>query len=166
MPAYFFDSSAIVKRYHRELGIAWVQVICEPRDHPPLYLSQFAQVEVTAALRRVGRTQSLHASYVDAVVQRFERHMVLSDAARAIPLYRMIPLTPPVLALAAELCNHYWQSQPYPLRSLDAVQLACAMATAVDVSEELVFVTVDAQLGITSRSFCNCLFGMANSNAA
>lgn len=42
VPAYFFDSSAIVKRYHREPGIAWVQAICEPRQHPPFYLSQLA----------------------------------------------------------------------------------------------------------------------------
>lgn len=42
VPAYFFDSSAIVKRYHREPGTAWVQAICEPRQHPPFYLSQLA----------------------------------------------------------------------------------------------------------------------------
>lgn len=50
--SYFFDSSAIVKRYHVEVGTPWVRSICDPRTHPPLYLSQLAQVEGVAALRR------------------------------------------------------------------------------------------------------------------
>lgn len=146
MSAYYFDSSAIVKRYHRELGTDWIQAVCEPRDHPPLYLSQLAQVEVVAALRRLGRTQNLHASFVDAMVRASERHIALSDPARATPLYRLVPVSAPVLTLAAELCNQYWQAQPHPLRSLDAIQLACALPTAADVSDELVFVTADARL--------------------
>jgi hypothetical protein len=55
MPSYFFDSSALVKRYHFEPGSAWVRSICDPRTRPPLYLSRPAQVEVVAALRRTGR---------------------------------------------------------------------------------------------------------------
>jgi hypothetical protein len=86
-----FDSSAIVKRYYREAGTVWVQAICEPRDHPPLYLSQLAHVEVIAALRRVGRTQGLHPAVVDTMVSRFERHIILSDSSRAAPLYRLEP---------------------------------------------------------------------------
>lgn len=144
--AYFFDSSAIVKRYYRERGTAWIQAICEPRDHPPLYLSQLAQVEEVAALRRVGRSQHLHPSFIEALIRGFERHIALSDPTRAVPLYRLIPVSQPVLALAAELCNQYWQAQPSPLRSLDAIQLACALAAAADTSEEVIFVTADVRL--------------------
>ncbi|HKV84402.1 MAG TPA: type II toxin-antitoxin system VapC family toxin [Ktedonobacterales bacterium] len=147
MPAYFFDSSAIIKRYHREPGTAWVQAICETRVHPPLFLSQLAQVEVVAALRRIGRTGGLHHSWVDAMIHRFERHIALSDPARANPLYRLVPVTPPIFALASDLCNQYWQAQPSPLRSLDAIQLACALAAATGLSDELVFITADARLG-------------------
>jgi predicted nucleic acid-binding protein len=144
--AYFFDSSAIVKRYHRELGTDWVQAICGPRDHPPLYLSQLAHVEVVAALRRAGRTRNLHPSYVDAMAREFERHIALSEPTRATPLYQLIPISSSILALAADLCSHYWQSQPYPLRSLDAIQLACAIAVSADIPDELLFVTADARL--------------------
>lgn len=146
MPSYFFDSSAIIKRYHREPGTAWIQAVCEPRVHPPLFLSQLAQVEVIAALRRVGRTGALHHSWVDVMVHRFERHITLSDPARAIPVYRLVPITAPILALATVLCNQHWQARPSPLRSLDAIQLACALAAATGLSDELVFVTSDARL--------------------
>lgn len=146
VPAYFFDSSAIVKRYHREPGTAWVQAICEPRQHPPLYLSQLAQVEVVAALRQVGRTQKLHPSSVDAMMRRFERHMVLSEPSRAAPLYQLVPVTLPVFALASEVCTQYWQLRPHPLRSLDAIQLACALAAATDITDVLIFVTADMRL--------------------
>lgn len=146
MPAYFFDSSAIVKRYYREPGTAWVQAVCEPLNHPPLYLSQLAQVEVISALRRAGRAQGLHSAFVDTMVRRFERHIILSDPSRANPLYRLVPITPSLLALASALCNQYWQMQPYPLRSLDAIQLACALAGAADLPDELIFVTADVRL--------------------
>lgn len=146
MSAYFFDSSAIVKRYYREAGTTWIQAICEPRNHPPLYLSQLAHVEVIAALRRVGRAQQLHPSFVDAMTRGFERHIALSDSARATPLYRLIPISSSILALAAELCDQHWQAQPSPLRSLDAIQLACALAAAADSADELLFVTADARL--------------------
>lgn len=146
MPSYFFDSSAIVKRYHRELGTAWVQSICEPRTRPPLYLSQLAQVEVVAALRRAGRNLRLHPSFVDAMVNTFERHIALSGPARVIPMYHLIPIAPTIIVLAAALCNRYWDVPPHPLRSLDAIQLACAIAAAVSLSDELVFVTADVRL--------------------
>jgi predicted nucleic acid-binding protein len=90
-PAYFFDSSAIVKRYHREIGTAWVQSVCEPRSHPPLYLSDIARVEVIAALRRLGRTNGYHPSFVDTMTHSFERHISLSDAARLAPQYHLVP---------------------------------------------------------------------------
>jgi predicted nucleic acid-binding protein len=48
--------------------------------------------------------------------------------------------------MAAGLCTQYWEMRPYPLRSLDAIQLACAIATARGLPDELVFVTADARL--------------------
>src|SRR6476660_8627668 len=97
MPSYFFDSSALVKRYHFEAGSAWVRSICDPRTRPPLYLSQLAQVEVVAALRRTGRRENLHPSFVVTLVNQFARHLALSDLARPRPMYRLIGLSPTVL---------------------------------------------------------------------
>lgn len=144
--SYFFDSSAIVKRYHREAGTAWVQGVCEPRNHPPIYLAQLAEVEVVAALRRVGRHTGIRQSSIDAMQNTFERHLALSDPGRAFPVYRLITISPAILSLAAALCTRYWEMRPYPLRSLDAIQLACAIAIASGLPDELLFVTADARL--------------------
>jgi predicted nucleic acid-binding protein len=146
MPSYFFDSSALVKRYHFEAGSPWVRSICDPRTRPPLYLSRVAQVEVVAALRRTGRRELLHPSFVDSMVNLFARHLTLSDPARPRPMYRLVPLTPAVLELAADLCNRYWDVRPHPLRSLDAIQLAAALLTAAAISDELLLVTSDVRL--------------------
>lgn len=40
---YFFDSSAITKRYYREQGTSWVQAICTKRVRPIIYLSDIAR---------------------------------------------------------------------------------------------------------------------------
>jgi predicted nucleic acid-binding protein len=40
---------------------------------------------------------------------------------------------------------------PYPLRSLDAIQLACALATAASLADDLAFVTADARLAAVAR---------------
>jgi predicted nucleic acid-binding protein len=146
MPSYFFDSSALVKRYHFEPGSAWVRSICDPRTRPALYRSQLAQVEVVAALRRTGRHEILHPSFVDTLVNLFGRHLVLSDPGRPRPMYRLIALSPTVLDLAAELCNRYWDVRPHPLRSLDALQLATAVLTATAIQDELLLVTADTRL--------------------
>ena len=146
MPSYFLDSSAIVKRYHRERGTQWIQTLAEARTPQPLYISQLAQVEVVAALRRVGRNEGYHPSSVDALVNLFLRHLARSDAPSANPTYLIVPLSPTIMTLASSLCSCYWDVAPNPLRSLDAIQLACAIATAVDIPGEILFVTADTRL--------------------
>jgi uncharacterized protein len=146
VPSYFLDSSALVKRYHRERGTEWVQALVEVRAHPQLYVSQLAEVEVVAALRRVGRSEGYHPSSVDALVNLFLRHLARSDSSSANPTYLLVPLLPSILSLASTLCNRYWDATPNPLRSLDAIQLACAVATAVNIPHEIHFVTADTRL--------------------
>jgi hypothetical protein len=146
LPSYFFDSSAIVKRYHREPGTAWVQGLSEPRTHPPIYISQIAEVEVVAGLRRLGRHEGLHSSFVDVMQYVFERHLALSDPSGTMPVYILVTVSPAILSLAASLCAIYWEMRPHPLRSLDAIQLASAIATARGLPDELTFVTAGVRL--------------------
>ena len=146
MSAYFLDSSALVKRYHREPGTDWVIALCEPRVHPALYLSAIAEVEVVAALRRLGRHEGFHPSSIAALQNRFERHLARSGPGSPSPYYVPVTLVPEILTAAAALCTKHWEAQPYPLRSLDAIQLASAMVAARRISEELIFVTADVRL--------------------
>ena len=109
MPSYFLDSSAILKRYHREPGTSWVKALSEPRTHSPIYISQLAEVEVVAALRRLGRHEGLHSSFVDTMQNTFERHLALSDPSRVLPVYVLVSVSPAVLSLASSLCAKYWE---------------------------------------------------------
>lgn len=151
MTNYFFDSSAIVKRYSQEPGSTWVQAVCAPRRHAALYLSDIARVEVVAALRRLGRQPNVHASFVEKLVNAFTRHLALSAPGHVPPAYHLVPVTPSVLTLAARLCNHYWDLRPHPLRSLDAIQLASARAVAATLSEGLIVVTADVRLAAVAE---------------
>lgn len=152
MPRYFFDTSALVKRYYYEPGSAWVRATCESSAHPEIYISDLARVEVVSALRRAGQSDHLHSSFVDSMINSFERHLMRSSPSHRDPMYWLIPLSLGVLQLAATLCNVYSGRDVRPLRSLDAIQLACAIAEVPNVSDEIVFVTADIRLAVVAES--------------
>lgn len=52
MAAYFLDSSALVKRYARETGTAWMLSLFRTGARHRLYVSRITGVEVAAALTR------------------------------------------------------------------------------------------------------------------
>jgi predicted nucleic acid-binding protein len=57
--AYFVDSSALVKRYVREAGTAWVRGITRRRPSTHIYIALITAVELTSAVaRRRGTTLS------------------------------------------------------------------------------------------------------------
>lgn len=120
--------------------------VCEAHPSQVIYLSQLAEVEVIAAIRRKGRGEALHPSYMDALVNMFERHLALSVPGRRSPIYRIIPLTSATTSLAANLCNRYWNVDPFPLRSLDALQLASALVARSRDVDTVRFVTSDRRL--------------------
>lgn len=64
MPVYFFDSSAIVKRYLIEAGTAWVGAIADLAAGNKIYVAHIALVEVISAI--AGRARGLHISATDA----------------------------------------------------------------------------------------------------
>jgi hypothetical protein len=60
MTTYFFDISAIVKRYAPgEPGHASIMTLCDPDQGHTLFLSQVALVEVVAAICRKAREQGI-----------------------------------------------------------------------------------------------------------
>jgi uncharacterized protein len=111
--AYFFDSSAIVKRYVQETGTAWVRRLTRKGKPDPIYLARITAVEVTSAVarRRVGG--SLTTPRVRSIRTRFRGH--LADR------YRILEVTPTLLTAAMQLAN------THALRAYDAVQLAAAL---------------------------------------
>ena len=118
MAAYFFDSSALVKRYVVESGTQWVRNLCNPTAGHSLYLVRITGAEVIAALARRTRAGSLAPSTAQRVMAAFR-----SDFVSA---YFVSELTFALVDRAMDLV------QIYGLRGYDAVQLAAA----VDVNAE------------------------------
>lgn len=59
MAVYFFDSSAVVKRYINETGTLWVQSIADPRSGNLIYIAAITSVEVVAAITRRMKSGSI-----------------------------------------------------------------------------------------------------------
>jgi predicted nucleic acid-binding protein len=111
--AYFFDSSAIVKRYVNETGTAWVISVTDPAAGARVYVAAVTGVEVVSAITR---------RLVDV------KNITPADAATALASfrqdfsaeYRVIAVSDPVIARAMAL------AELHALRGYDAVQLAAA----------------------------------------
>jgi predicted nucleic acid-binding protein len=111
--AYFFDSSAIVKRYVNETGTPWVRRLTRKGRPEPIYLARITTVEVTSAVARRRKGGTLTAARVRDINTRFRSHL----AQR----YLVAEITPGLLASAMQLAD------AHALRAYDAVQLAAAL---------------------------------------
>lgn len=85
MSVYFFDSSALVKRYARESGTAWVQTMAAQNY---VYLVRITEVEVIAAIERRKRIGTLTAADAAAAIADFRAHLTaeyaLVDVSRVL----------------------------------------------------------------------------------
>lgn len=112
MAVYFFDTSAIVKRYVKEPGTAWVRAIAAPAAGNSLYLCRITAVELTSAVTRRQRGGAISAADAAIVLTAFRQDCALQ--------YGIVELTPGLLDSAAVI------AQTHALRAYDAVQLAVA----------------------------------------
>ncbi len=110
---YFFDSSALVKRYVVESGTAWVQGLTHPRAGNRIYVARITGVEVCAAIARRRRMGTIAPPDAIASLSRFRLDMDQD--------YRIVEITIPHLAGAMRLTD------AHELRAYDAVQLAVAL---------------------------------------
>ncbi|MFQ5899820.1 MAG: type II toxin-antitoxin system VapC family toxin [Candidatus Methylomirabilia bacterium] len=142
MSAYFFDASAIVKRYLREVGSEWMRQLIV-HEQPRIFISSLSGAEVLAAIVRKGRTGEASPPERDKALRAFRREFATS--------YALIPPEPTVIHKAMDLVL------THPLRAYDAVQLASALAlpalpnrmkfTFASANEALL--TVTRRLGFT-----------------
>lgn len=113
MTAYFFDSSAIVKRYVSEAGTSWVIGIADPAAGGRIYIAAITGVEVIAAVTRRLKGKSLTATDAAAALSSFR-----TDFAKE---YRVTAVGDSVIARAMAA------AEAHALRGYDAVQLAAAV---------------------------------------
>jgi predicted nucleic acid-binding protein len=114
MSAYYFDTSALVKRYVAEVGSTWVRSTIARHSGHVSYASVLAQPEAISALQRKVREGHLEEDRARTLAGRVTTHFAHS--------YALVAITPSVIVQACELLQHY------SLRAYDALQLACAMA--------------------------------------
>ena len=113
MSAYFFDSSALVKRYVRETGTVWVTDILNAPTRNQIYVARITGVEVTSAITRRARSGSLLRDDASAALSLFQ-YEFSND-------FTITEIIPSLINRAMQL------AESHALRGYDAVQLAAAL---------------------------------------
>ena len=132
----FLDTSSLVKLYDpTEPGVAALLTGLAPVTR--IVLSELARVEFVSAFQRKVRRGDLAPAQAAAVLTTFRESQ--TD-------YDWVALTGPVLQHAAHLLGTY---SPGALRSLDAIQLACALAPS---SQSALFFSHDQRLAAVAQA--------------
>ncbi len=140
MSVFFLDSSAITKRYVKEIGTAWVIELFRPKSFNRIYVAEIALAEVVSALARRHRGGSLSTPALQKVQNRFRRNF--EDK------FFKVETNLSLIEQAADLAAKHF------LRGYDAVQLA----SAVDIHRRrqhsklspLTFVSADHALNVAA----------------
>ena len=114
MASYFFDRSALVKRYAIEVGTAWTIKIFRPPHSNRIYVARITSVEVVSALVRRGRAGNLNGKSGQRAMARFRRAFT--------GRFRKVEITETLIDRATLL------AEKPGLRGYDAVQLAAVLA--------------------------------------
>lgn len=136
MAAYFLDSSALVKRYAREMGTGWMLSLFRRAAGNRLYVARITGVEVAAALARKRSGSYLTAGAAARALARLRR-----DLGQRL---RIVEITPVLLDDAMVLADRHG------LRGYDAVQLAALLEAHNERRRQgllpLTLVAADAEL--------------------
>ena len=115
MAVYFFDTSALVKRYVAEIGSPWVEGITDPASGNRIEILTITAVEVTSSVARRVNNGTLTTSQRDAIITQFRNDRDTQ--------YRSADVTPTLVEEAMT------QAERHALRGYDAIQLAGALLT-------------------------------------
>jgi uncharacterized protein len=115
MPRYFFDTSALIKLYHREDGTDTVDELVD-QDQSLIVISDLAVVEMVSALAKKVRTQEITVDVFSTAVAAFEQD---------VAAFESYPLSYQILHDARQLLKS--NGLVDGLRTLDALQLASAL---------------------------------------
>jgi uncharacterized protein len=139
--AFYFDSSAIVKRYMNETGSAWVGGITDPSAGNLLPLASLTGVEVVSAVSRRQRGGSVSPNDAATMIVDFQY-----DYNKQ---YRIIDISSTLIVHAMAL------AQQHALRGYDAVQLAAALQSgqmASTLGTPFTFVSSDKDLNAAASA--------------
>ncbi len=110
MPAYFLDTSALVKLYVREPGSDRMIGLAKADDTDALAVLSLTPVEFRSALRRRERVGDVASADVSRILERFSLHFETR--------FERVPVNEPLVEAALGLIDRH------ALRAYDALQLA------------------------------------------
>ncbi|NOY44303.1 MAG: type II toxin-antitoxin system VapC family toxin [Deltaproteobacteria bacterium] len=138
MNRLFFDTSALVKIYHREKGSD--TCLSAYSGQAEILISELARVELCSALYKKCREKEISQSVVDAVIRRFEE-----DCRDRFEVFHVASF---VYDEAVRLLARY--ASATSLKTLDALQLATYLLYCEKDSDS--FVCADEKLCQVARS--------------
>ena len=113
MASYFFDSSALIKRYVNEAGTDWVTNLIDPAAGHEIFLARISGVEVLSAIKRRERIGTTSPQDAQVAISNFR-----SDFA---VFFTVLEISALLISEAMSLAERH------DLRGYDAVQLAAAL---------------------------------------
>jgi len=142
MPAYFFDSSALVKRFAQEQGSAFVLSLLRPSAKNRLYAARITEVEVCAALSRRRKGNTISVAQAVKGIGRLR-----NDLSRR---FTQVAISEAVIGEASRV------AETLALCGYDAVQLAAAMSANNERLTSglfpLIIVSSDGELNDAARA--------------
>lgn len=143
MSLFYFDSSALAKRYLTETGSAWVTALTDPAADHIIVVGEITQVEIASALAARHRAPG--------GITRQEREAAISLLAKHCHTeYQLVVINHTILEHAVML------TQNHRLRAYDAIQLATALTVHTTVIAAnlpgLTFVAADDDLIVAAQA--------------
>lgn len=135
MAVYFVDTSALAKRYVNEIGTRWVRGWVRREAGNSIIIAELAMVEMFSVIARRELQQDISLSSATRRRQAFLYHS-LHD-------YEVIQINNKIFIQSRDLVTKYVH---FGLRSLDAIQLACALTARNVIGQPIDFVSADAKL--------------------
>jgi predicted nucleic acid-binding protein len=132
LSTFFVDTSSLAKRYIPEVGSTWVISWAIPSAGNIIVLAHLTSVEMFSLPARRQREGTLAAANVATLRNNFLLHTEKE--------YLVYPQDNAVVARARGL------TMRYPLRALDAIQLASAGEASTALNEAMTFISADNNL--------------------
>lgn len=135
-PVFYFDTSALVKRYATETGSVWVSELCQPDHGHLIATAQVTKAEAAAAFAGKHRSEGLAQLQYDQMLQDLDHDFSYQ--------YLLVEIDQALVDLAVNLTKRQ------KLRGYDAIQLAAAL-TLRDIlpapeTRPLTFIAADHNL--------------------
>ena len=105
MDAYFFDASALIKRYVNEAGSTWVQSLLAPSGGR-IYVARIGGVEVIAALTRLAKGGYISAADAAINIAAFRHDLAVQ--------YVAIPVNHQIVSSAMDLAENTLSADTTP----------------------------------------------------